>query len=178
MQPEGRFNEVKSFVREGLKDSSISRGTFNWGVKVPEGAEPSDGGAPAHVIYVWFDALTNYISALGFPALPGEDSQLFEQYWTPKSKVVHIVGNDILRFHAVYWPAFLMSAGIELPSQIWAHGWLTVDGQKMYQSLGNFIAPKPIVDAVGADGFVTTDARRCVRPGRRLSHAICSLLRG
>ena len=147
VQPEGRFNEVKSFVREGLKDISISRGTFNWGVRVPDQAE----GETPHVIYVWFDALTNYISTLGFPPLPGEDSSLFEQFWPPNAKVVHIVGKDILRFHAVYWPAFLMSAGIELPSQIWAHGWLTVDGQKMSKSLGNFIAPRPIVEAVGAD---------------------------
>jgi len=143
VQPEGRFNEVKSFVREGLKDISISRGTFNWGVKVPE--------HPEHVIYVWFDALTNYISSLGAPLLPGDDPALFQQFWTPNAKVVHIVGKDILRFHAIYWPAFLMSAGLELPSQIWAHGWLTVDGQKMSKSLGNFIAPAPIVDAVGAD---------------------------
>ncbi len=143
VRPEGRYNEVKSFVREGLRDLSISRATFSWGVEVP--------GQPDHVIYVWFDALTNYISALGGPPRDGESAPLFERFWPPRAKAVHIVGKDILRFHAVYWPAFLMSAGIEPPTQVWAHGWLTVDGQKMSKSLGNFIAPKPIVDAVGAD---------------------------
>lgn len=143
VQPEGRFNEVKSFVREGLRDLSLSRGTFSWGVPVPDD--------PKHVIYVWFDALTNYISALGGPKLPGEQGELFDAFWPPNARAVHIVGKDILRFHAVYWPAFLMSAGLPLPSQIWAHGWLTVDGQKMSKSLGNFIPPAPIVDAVGAD---------------------------
>ena len=143
VQPEARFNEVKSFVREGLKDLSLSRGTFSWGIPVPS--------KPEHVIYVWFDALTNYISSLGGPPLPNEEAPLFDRFWTPNAKVVHIVGKDILRFHTVYWPAFLMSAGIAPPSQIWAHGWLTVDGQKMSKSLGNFIAPGPVVQAVGAD---------------------------
>ncbi len=143
VQPEGRYNEVKSFVREGLHDISISRATFSWGVEVPD--------RPDHVMYVWFDALTNYISALGAPPLAGESTPLFERFWPPHAQAVHIVGKDILRFHAVYWPAFLMSAGIEPPTQVWAHGWLTVDGQKMSKSLGNFIAPKPLVEALGAD---------------------------
>jgi methionyl-tRNA synthetase len=143
VQPEGRYNEVKAFVREGLKDLSISRGTFKWGVPVPD--------KPEHVIYVWFDALTNYMSALGGPEEPGEVSELFRTFWTPNAEVVHLVGKDILRFHAVFWPAFLMSAGLEPPTQIWAHGWLTVNGQKMSKSLGNFIAPGPLVEAVGAD---------------------------
>ncbi len=143
VQPEGRYNEVKSFVREGLKDLSLSRGTFSWGIPVP--------GKPEHVIYVWFDALTNYMSALGGPEKAGETNPLFREFWAPNARVVHIVGKDILRFHAVYWPAFLLSAGIEPPTQVWAHGWLTVDGQKMSKSLGNFIPPGPIVDAVGAD---------------------------
>jgi methionyl-tRNA synthetase len=143
VQPDGRFNEVKSFVREGLKDLSLSRSSFSWGVPVP--------GRPEHVMYVWFDALTNYISALGGPPAEGERSPLFEQFWPPNAKVVHIVGKDILRFHAVYWPAFLMSASLPLPSQIWAHGWLTVDGQKMSKSLSNFVQPAPLVEAVGAD---------------------------
>ena len=143
IRPEGRLNEVKSFVKEGLKDLSISRGTFSWGVPVP--------GKPEHVVYVWFDALVNYMSALEGPPRAGEQSPLFSTFWPPNAEVVHIVGKDILRFHAVYWPAFLMSAGIEPPSKVWAHGWLTVDGQKMSKSLGNFIAPGPIVDAVGAD---------------------------
>jgi methionyl-tRNA synthetase len=143
VQPEGRLNEVKSFVREGLKDLSLSRSTFSWGVPVP--------GRHAHVMYVWFDALTNYISVLGAPARKDEAAPLFEQFWTPNARAVHIVGKDILRQHAVYWPAFLLSAGLLPPSQILAHGWLTVDGQKMSKSLGNFIPPKPLVDAVGAD---------------------------
>jgi methionyl-tRNA synthetase len=143
VQPEGRFNEVKSFVREGLKDLALSRSTFSWGIPVPS--------KPEHVMYVWFDALTNYISALGGPPAEGEKSPLFEQFWAPEAKVVHIVGKDILRFHAIYWPAFLMSAGIAPPTQVWAHGWLTVDGQKMSKSLGNFIPPAPLVEAVGAD---------------------------
>ncbi len=143
VQPEGRFNEVKSFVREGLRDLSLSRGTFKWGIPVP--------GKPEHVIYVWFDALTNYMSALGGPTRPGEKAPLFEQFWEPNAKVVHLVGKDILRFHAVYWPAFLMSAELAPPTQVWAHGWLTVDGQKMSKSLGNFIAPGPIAEAVGSD---------------------------
>lgn len=147
VQPEGRFNEVKSFVRSELRDLSLSRATFKWGIQVPDN--------PDHVIYVWFDALTNYISALGGPKVNGESDALFQQFW-PQARnddheVVHIVGKDILRFHAVYWPAFLMSAGLQPPSQVWAHGWLTVDGQKMSKSLGNFIAPAPLVEAVGAD---------------------------
>jgi methionyl-tRNA synthetase len=147
VQPEARFNEVRSFVREGLRDLSLSRGTFKWGIEVPDD--------PAHVIYVWFDALTNYISALGGPKIGGDSDELFQQYW-PQARgdgrtAVHIIAKDILRFHAVYWPAFLLSAGLEPPTQVWSHGWLTVDGQKMSKSLGNFIAPGPIADAVGAD---------------------------
>ncbi|MFW6050364.1 MAG: methionine--tRNA ligase [Myxococcota bacterium] len=142
VQPEGRFNEVKSFVREGLKDLSVSRTSFRWGVPVPH--------APEHVMYVWLDALTNYISALGGPAEPRE-APLFDTFWPPGARVIHIVGKDILRFHAVYWPAFLMSAGIEPPTQIWAHGWLTVNGEKMSKSLGNFLPPEPLADAFGAD---------------------------
>jgi methionyl-tRNA synthetase len=143
VQPEGRFNEVKAFVREGLKDLSLSRGTFSWGVPVPS--------RPEHVMYVWFDALTNYISALGGPTKAGEDAPLFDKFWPPNARAVHIVGKDILRFHTIYWPAFLMSAGLPPPTQVLAHGWLTVDGQKMSKSLGNFIPPAPLVEAVGAD---------------------------
>ena len=153
VKTEGRYNEVKSFVREGLRDLSLSRSTFKWGIEVPDN--------PEHVIYVWFDALTNYISALGGPKQSDdapESSALFDTFWptisggvADQAKVVHIVGKDILRFHAVYWPAFLMSAGLAPPTQVWAHGWLTVDGQKMSKSLGNFIHPAPIVEAVGAD---------------------------
>ncbi|MBW2462832.1 MAG: methionine--tRNA ligase [Deltaproteobacteria bacterium] len=142
VQPQSRMNEVKSFVKGGLRDLSISRTSFKWGVPVP--------GDPEHVMYVWLDALTNYISALGGPAAAGEE-ELFDRFWSPSADVVHIVGKDILRFHAVYWPAFLMSAGIEPPSQVWAHGWLTVDGQKMSKRFGNFIPPGPLVQEFGRD---------------------------
>ncbi|HJL01323.1 MAG TPA: methionine--tRNA ligase [Polyangiaceae bacterium LLY-WYZ-15_(1-7)] len=142
VQPEGRFNEVKSFVKAGLRDLSISRTSFRWGVPVP--------GNDAHVMYVWLDALTNYISALGGPAKEGE-APLFDRFWPPGADVVHIVGKDILRFHAIYWPAFLLSAGIEPPGQVWAHGWLTINGEKMSKRLGNFIPPGPLVEAFGAD---------------------------
>ncbi len=141
--PQGRYNEVKSFVAEGLRDLSISRTSFKWGIPVP--------GAPEHVMYVWLDALTNYVTALGGPAEPGE-APLYDRFWAnPESQVVHIVGKDILRFHAVYWPAFLMSAGLRLPSQIQAHGWLTINGEKMSKSLGNFLPPVPLAEAVGVD---------------------------
>ena len=142
VQPVGRFNEVKAFVREGLRDLSVSRTSFTWGIPVPDDSR--------HVMYVWFDALANYISALSGPAAPGV-AELYDRHWPPHGDAIHLVGKDILRFHAVYWPAFLMSAGIEAPTQIWAHGWLTVNGEKMSKSLGNFIPPGPLVEAFGAD---------------------------
>lgn len=142
VQPEARFNEVKSFVREGLRDLSISRTSFRWGVPVPND--------PEHVVYVWLDALMNYVSALGGPAEEGR-APLYDEFWRSAETIIHIVGKDILRFHAVYWPAFLLSAGIRLPTQVWAHGWLTVNGQKMSKSLGNFLPPGPLVEAFGAD---------------------------
>ena len=142
VKPSGRFNEVKSFVREGLRDLSVSRTSFRWGIPVP--------GDPEHVMYVWFDALVNYMSALGGPAAP-KQSPLFDQFWPPNGSVTHIVGKDILRFHAVFWPAFLLAAGIEPATQVWAHGWLTVNGQKMSKSLGNFLQPEPLVDVFGVD---------------------------
>lgn len=143
VKPESRFNEVKSFVREGLRDLSISRTSFRWGIPVP--------GNSAHVMYVWLDALANYISALGAPADQGQSAPLFDQFWPPHSDAIHIVGKDILRFHAVYWPAFLMSAKLNPPTQVWAHGWLTVNGEKMSKSLGNFLTPEPLVETLGAD---------------------------
>jgi methionyl-tRNA synthetase len=142
VKPEGRFNEVKSFVRSGLKDLSISRSSFSWGIPVPN--------EPSHVMYVWLDALTNYLSALGGPAEPGE-APLYDEFWGADANIVHIVGKDILRFHTIFWPAFLMSAGIRLPSQVWAHGWLTVNGEKMSKGLGNFLPPAPLVEAFGSD---------------------------
>ena len=142
VRPEARLNEVKSFVKEGLRDLSISRTSFRWGVPVPDD--------PEHVVYVWLDALMNYVSGLGGPAKEGE-APLYDEFWQSSETITHIVGKDILRFHAVYWPAFLMSAGIRLPTQIWAHGWLTVNGEKMSKSLENFLPPGPLVEAFGAD---------------------------
>ncbi|MBX3225787.1 MAG: methionine--tRNA ligase [Labilithrix sp.] len=138
IQPETRRNEVLAFVREGLNDLSCSRVTFKWGIPVP--------GDPAHVMYVWFDALTNYRSALGHGDLT--------RFWSPKGKVVHLVGKDILRFHTVYWPAFLLAAGYseeELPNVVFAHGFLTVDGEKMSKSLKNGVDPLKVAGELGAD---------------------------
>jgi len=137
VQPNSRMNEVKSFVKGGLRDLSISRTTFDWGVKVP--------GDEKHVMYVWIDALTNYISALGYP---DESSEYFKNFWPAD---VHMVGKDILRFHAVYWPAFLMSAKIELPKRVFAHGWWTREGQKMSKSIGNVVVPAEAVEKYGLD---------------------------
>jgi methionyl-tRNA synthetase len=142
VKPAGRFNEVKSFVREGLRDLSVSRTSFRWGIPVPND--------PEHVMYVWFDALANYMSALGGPAEPVA-SPLYDRFWPPQGQVIHVVGKDILRQHTVYWPAFLLSAGIDPPTQVWAHGWLTVNGQKMSKTLGNFLAPEPLVETFGVD---------------------------
>ncbi len=135
--PESRRNEVLSFVRGGLKDLSVSRTTFDWGVPVPDD--------PEHVMYVWLDALTNYITAAGYPEEGSED---FTTFW-PAS--LHMVGKDILRFHAVYWPAFLMSAGVAPPKRVFAHGWWTSEGQKISKRLGNVIDPMEIVERYGLD---------------------------
>jgi len=136
VQPESRYNEIVSFVREGLRDLSISRTSFSWGIPVPDN--------PKHVIYVWFDALLNYISAIDYCA--GGDK--FQSFWPAD---VHLIGKDIVRFHAVYWPTFLMSAGLPLPRQIFAHGWWTIEGKKMSKSLGNVIDPYSLVDEYGVD---------------------------
>lgn len=135
--PKSRKNEVINFVKSGLKDLSISRTTFDWGVKVPNDEK--------HVMYVWLDALTNYISALGYPNLNAEKIHAF---WPA---CVHLVGKDILRFHAVYWPAFLMAADLPLPVQVVAHGWWTNEGQKISKSLGNVIDPYELADFYGLD---------------------------
>ncbi len=137
VMPKGRFNEVKSFVSGGLKDLSISRNSFDWGIPVPDD--------PAHVMYVWIDALTNYITYLGYPDMEGEG---MKNFWPAD---FHVVGKDILRFHAIFWPAFLMSADIPLPKCVYAHGWWTVEGQKMSKSAGNVIAPQDLVDNYGLD---------------------------
>lgn len=136
IQPSFRRNEIVSFVKQGLTDLSISRTSFNWGVPVP--------GDDKHIMYVWIDALTNYISALGYPALDGK----FKTYWPCD---IHLIGKDIVRFHAVFWPAFLMSAGLPLPKRVFGHGFLLTDGQKMSKSVGNVIAPRDLVDRFGAD---------------------------
>ncbi|MGH6994991.1 MAG: methionine--tRNA ligase [Stellaceae bacterium] len=135
--PASRRNEVMSFVKGGLTDLSISRTTFDWGVKVP--------GDEKHVMYVWLDALTNYLTAVGYPDAASAE---FKTFWPAD---IHVVGKDIVRFHCVYWPAFLAAAGLDLPKRVFAHGWWTVEGQKMSKSLGNFIAPQQLVDEYGVD---------------------------
>lgn len=138
IQPATRRNEVVKFVESGLRDLSISRTTFSWGIPVPDD--------PDHVVYVWFDALSNYITALGY----GQDEALLKQFWPAQ---LHLVGKDILRFHAVYWPAFLMSAGLPLPRCVFGHGWWLKDKGKMSKSVGNVVAPGPLLDAFGADAL-------------------------
>jgi len=135
IQPDFRKNEVVSFVKQGLKDLSVSRkrDRVAWGIPVPFD--------PSHTIYVWFDALTNYLTAVGYP-------ENLNEFWPTD---VHIVGKDILRFHAVYWPAFLMSAGLEIPKKVFAHGWWTVEGHKMSKSLGNVVDPFKAADDFGVD---------------------------
>jgi len=136
IQPESRRNEVLSFVEGGLRDLSITRTTIRWGIPVP-GEEP-------HVLYVWFDALTAYLSAVGGPNYEKQG------FWPAD---LHLVGKEIIRFHAVYWPAFLMAAGLPLPKQIWAHGWLLMDSAKMSKSVGNVVRPRPIVHVLGMDAL-------------------------
>lgn len=138
IQPEARANEVKRFVEGGLKDLSVSRTAFDWGVPVP--------GNDKHIMYVWIDALTNYLTVAGYPDAGSED---FKKFWPAD---IHMVGKDILRFHAVYWPAFLMAADIAPPKRVFAHGWWTIEGQKMSKSLGNVIAPADLVARYGVDG--------------------------
>ena len=138
IRPESRRNEIISFIKEGLRDLSISRINFSWGIPMEEN--------PKHVIYVWVDALTNYLSALGY----FDEESDKKKYWPAD---FHLVGKDILRFHTVYWPAMLMSAGIELPKSVFAHGWWTVDGQKMSKSMGNAIDPVWLVETFGIDAF-------------------------
>ncbi|MDD4868232.1 MAG: methionine--tRNA ligase, partial [Mycobacterium sp.] len=135
--PEVRRNEVISFVSSGLQDISISRTSFDWGVPVPDD--------PDHVMYVWVDALTNYLTGAGFP---DTGSELFRNYWPAD---LHLIGKDIIRFHAVYWPAFLMSAGIELPRRVFAHGFLHHRGEKMSKSVGNVVDPVALAETFGVD---------------------------
>src|SRR5579872_4545872 len=142
--PKERLNEVVSFVRGGLQDLSISRTTFDWGVKVPP--DPKKTNAQ-HIMYVWVDALTNYITAVGYP---NEQDDKFRRYWPA---ALHVIGKDIVRFHAVYWPAFLMSAGVEVPQRIFSHGFLLNRGEKMSKSVGNVIDPFTMTDTYGVDQF-------------------------
>jgi methionyl-tRNA synthetase len=131
IRPQSRHNEVVSFVKSGLRDLSISRTSFSWGIKVP--------GDEKHVMYVWLDALTNYIAALGFP---DEKNPLFQKFWNGATdSPIHVMGKDIVRFHAVYWPAFLMAANLNVQYGVYAHGWWTNEGQKISKSVGNVIDP-------------------------------------
>ncbi len=138
--PKTKKNEVMRFVEDGLDDLSITRTSFDWGVKLPDSVND-----PKHVIYVWLDALMNYVTALGY----GKDEKLMD-YWPAR---VHLIGKDILRFHAIFWPAFLMSLELPLPKHIAAHGWWTRDGEKMSKSKGNVINPKEVADAYGLENF-------------------------
>jgi len=138
VQPESARNEVVAFVKQGLSDLSVTRSTFDWGIKVP--------WDEAHVLYVWIDALLNYATAAGY----GTDPEKFARTWPAD---VHLVGKDILRFHAVIWPAMLMAAGVDVPRQVFAHGWLLVGGQKMSKSKANAIHPSEIVDTFGSDAY-------------------------
>jgi len=138
IRPESRRNEVVRFVEGGLRDLSISRTSFDWGVPVP--------GSGNHVMYVWLDALTNYITGLGYP----DDTPQWRRYWPAD---VHLIGKDVVRFHAVYWPAFLMSAGIELPNQVYGHGFLLSRGEKMSKSVGNVVDPMLLAEKFGVDAL-------------------------
>ena len=135
--PASRRNEIVSFVKGGLRDLSISRTTFDWGIKVP--------GNDKHIMYVWVDALTNYITALGFP---DESAEKYQTFWPANA---HIIGKDIIRFHTVYWPAFLMSAKLPLPKRVFAHGFLFNQGEKMSKSVGNVIDPFSLIETYGLD---------------------------
>jgi len=137
--PVSRRNEVISFVKSGLKDLSISRKSFSWGIKVPSNKD--------HVIYVWLDALTNYLSALNYPQT---DDKLYKNFWPA---TLHLIGKDILRFHAIYWPAFLLAADIPPPLRVYGHGWILSGEEKMSKSKGNILDPIEIVNEYGIDAL-------------------------
>jgi len=142
IRPESRRNEVISFVRSGLRDLSISRSTFTWGIPVPDD--------PRHVIYVWLDALANYITAIGYGSSHAGAQEAFKKFWPAD---VHMIGKEIVRFHCVYWPAFLMAAGLAQPKSIVAHGWLLFEENKMSKSRGNIVRTETILDVLGADAL-------------------------
>jgi methionyl-tRNA synthetase len=142
VQPDFRRNEVISFVKSGLKDVSISRKTIKWGIPWP--------GDPEHVFYVWYDALTSYMSGIGYASDNKKENERFERFWPAD---LHMIGKEIIRFHAVYWPAFLMAAELPLPKQIFAHGWLLFEQEKMSKSKGNVAYPEPIVKVLGNDAL-------------------------
>jgi methionyl-tRNA synthetase len=142
IRPEARRNEVMAFVRSGLRDQSISRSTFTWGIPVPDD--------PKHVIYVWFDALANYLTAIGYGSSHAAAQEAFKKYWPAD---VHMIGKEIVRFHCVYWPAFLLAAGLPLPKAIVAHGWLLFEENKMSKSRGNIVRAETILDVLGADAL-------------------------
>jgi methionyl-tRNA synthetase len=142
IRPEARRNEVIAFVRSGLRDQSISRSTFSWGIPVPDD--------PKHVIYVWFDALANYITAIGYGSKHAGAQEAFKKFWPAD---VQMIGKEIVRFHCVYWPAFLMAAGLAMPKTIVAHGWLLFEESKMSKSRGNIVRTETILDVLGADAL-------------------------
>lgn len=139
IQPDSRRNEIMRFVEGGLSDLSVSRTSFDWGVKVP--------GSDGHVMYVWVDALTNYLTGCGYP----DDAERMARYWSEGGDITHIIGKDIVRFHTVYWPAFLMSAKLPLPKQVFGHGFLLNRGEKMSKSVGNVADPMEFADRFGVD---------------------------
>src|SRR3954466_12999343 len=141
IRPETRLNEVVAFIKSGLRDLSVSRSSFKWGIPVP--------GDPKHVIYVWMDALSNYITAIGYGSPDAKDQARYERFWPG----IHMIGKEIVRFHCVYWPAFLMAAGLPLPKAIVAHGWLLFEENKMSKSRGNIVRAETILDVLGADAL-------------------------
>ncbi len=145
VHPASRLNEVRSFVAGGLRDLSVSRANLEWGIPFP--------GRPGQTVYVWLDALTNYVSALGLGSDRAEDADLYRRFWAEGDVRLHMMGKDILRFHAVYWPAFLMSARLPLPTAVWAHGWWQRDGRKVSKSAGNVVRPDELVERFGGDSL-------------------------